>query len=423
MQPAPAPPRDPLAWCALASLAFLALVCVRLTVLPALYFDEVHYIPAARELLRLDSFTNREHPLFAKTVLAASIALLGDNPVGWRAPAALAGSLALFAAMRAMWFATFSRSVTLTYGALLASGGLLFVQSRIAMLEIVMLAFLAIAFWQAAAGLREPEKARGRLIITGVALGLAMGAKWNAVVLAPVFGLAFLVMRMRAGRRRLLWSRRGAPIPGMTLVEAAVWLGIVPLAVYAATFWPAFFFRDGGIAPGGLIAHHQLMVDLQSGLKEPHTYQSVWWQWALNLRGIWYFYEPVNGVQRGVLLLGNPVAMLTGLGAIAWCGWRGVKGHALSGAIAGLYALTLGFWAVAAKPVQFYYHYLVPSMFLLAALALALDHLWQTGRRGLAGGTLVATFLAFAWFYPIYSAAPLEDDQAFRRWALINGWR
>ena len=39
--------------------------------------------------------------------------------------------------------------------------------------------------------------------------------------------------------------------------------------------------------------------------------------------------------------------------------------------VALLYLLTLGFWIVAAKPIQFYYHYLLPSMFLLAALALA----------------------------------------------------
>jgi len=30
-------------------------------------------------------------------------------------------------------------------------------------------------------------------------------------------------------------------------------------------------------------------------------------------------------------------------------------------------SVELGFWIVAAKPIQFYYHYFVPSMALLAA--------------------------------------------------------
>ena len=424
MQPARADQKDPMVWCKLGTIAFLALVCIRLAVVPYPYFDEVHYLPAARELLVLGEFTNREHPLFGKMILAASIALFGDNPLGWRGPSALAGAFALFAAMRALWFAIFSRAATLTYGVLLATGGLLFVHARIAMLEAFMLAFLALAFWQAAAAMREPETARRRLAVTGVALGLAMGAKWNALVLAPVFGLAFLVMRMRAGRRRLLWSRRGAPVPGMTLVEAGLWLGVLPLAVYAATFLPAYFYASGAIGAEGLVAHHVTMFELQSSLKTPHNYQSVWWQWALNVRGIWYLYEPVEGVQRGVLLIGNPVTMLLGLAAVAWCGWRGLaKPDAIAGAVAGLYALTLGFWAVAAKPVQFYYHYLLPSMFLLAALALALAHLWESGRRWAVAAVLTSSAIAFAWLWPIYSAAALADERAFQRWAILEGWR
>ncbi|WP_342803809.1 hypothetical protein [Novosphingobium album (ex Liu et al. 2023)] len=50
-----------------------------------LYFDELHYIPAARSLLHLAP-ANLEHPLVGKEILAASIALLGDRPLAWRLP-------------------------------------------------------------------------------------------------------------------------------------------------------------------------------------------------------------------------------------------------------------------------------------------------------------------------------------------------
>ena len=425
--------QDPIGWCALLAIAFLALCCVRLTIPSIAYFDEVHYVPALREWIALDHFTNREHPPLAKQLLALSVLVFGDNPLGWRVLPVLAGALALFAAMRALWFATLSRFATLSYGVLLATGFLLFVNARIAMLDIFYLAFLALAFWQGAAAMREPETGRRRLAITGLALGLAMAAKWNALVLAPVPGLVFLGLRWAAGRRRLFFSRRGLPVPGITLVEAALWLGIVPLLVYSATYLPAYLFTEGAIgspgAPSDIIDLHRTMLTMQENVVKPHPYQSVWWQWVLNLRGIWYLYEPVDGAYRGILLIGNPLTMLLGLPALGWCLFRGVVGRGATGrdpialSIALLYLLTLGFWIVAAKPIQFYYHYMLPSMFLLAALALALDALWKSGKRWLALAPLAISAALFAWFYPILSAAPLEGKMAFLDYVWLKGWQ
>ena len=92
-------------------------------------------------------------------------------------------------------------------------------------------------------------------------------------------------------------------------------------------------------------------------------------------------------------------------------------------AVAVLYAASLGFWIVVNKPIQFYYHYFLPSCFLLAALALALDELRRRGWQRLSTGTLVASVAMFGWFYPILSAAPLEGRYsfAFRMW--LDGWR
>jgi dolichyl-phosphate-mannose--protein O-mannosyl transferase len=92
-------------------------------------------------------------------------------------------------------------------------------------------------------------------------------------------------------------------------------------------------------------------------------------------------------------------------------------------AIALLYAASLGLWVVASKPVQFYYHYFLPSCFLVAALALALDAAWQAGWRKLALGVIAASCALFAFFYPILSAAALSDPQDFLAWAWLESWR
>lgn len=428
MHPAKAIPRDPFGWCLALTGAFWALLMVRLTIPTQPYFDEIHYLPAAREYWQLDSFVNREHPLFGKLLIALGMQLFGDGPMGWRAFPAAAGALTLFAGMRALWFAAQSRFASVAYGLLLASGFYIFVNARIAMLDIFMVAFTALAYWQLAAAVREPENGRSRLALAGIALGLALASKWNAAPLALLPGLAFFAIRLRAGRRRLLLSKRGAPVPGVSLIEAGILLGILPLAIYSLTYAPAWFFATGAIGhPGGsanFLALHTDAIRLQESVVKQHPYMSRWPQWVLNSRSIWYLYEPVDGAQRGVVLIGNPLTMLLGLPALLWAASEAVlKRNPAAKAVTVLYAVTLGFWIASAKPVQFLYHYFLPSMALLAALALALDALWRSSRQWLAMLPLVGSIAMFAHFYPILSSAPLSGPGAFADWMWLNRWR
>jgi len=384
----------------------------------------VHYVPAARVLLRFSHLANPEHPPLGKQLIALGIWLFGDGPLGWRVFPVLLGVLGLFAAMRALWFASLSRFAAIAFGLLLATAFPLFVHARIAMLDGIMAGFVLVAVWMCAGAVRENETARWRLAIAGAALGCAMATKWNAVPLAVLPGLAFLAVRARSAGWGFLTVRRGPPIGGMTLVEAAVWLGALPLAVYALTFAPYAFLDQGAVAPTGLIDLQRRMLSLQEIVVRPHTYQSVWYQWVLNWRAIWYLYEPVDGVQRGVLLIGNPLTMLLGLPALAWCAWAGIKRQRFDAlAVAVLYSVSLGLWIVAAKPVQFYYHYLLSSVFLIAALALALDALWRRGRRAIPLLVLAGSAAMFAFFWPILSAAPLDGRDAFTRWTWLDSWR
>jgi len=430
----PPRPRDPLGWCLVLTGLFALLAGWRLGIPSKPYFDEVHYIPAAREIMAWlegghGAYRNREHPLLAKELIAIGMAVFGDNPLGWRVVPWLSGTLAFFASIRVLWHAGHDRFATLAFAVLLATGFPLFVHTRIAMLDIVMASALAVAAWQFAAACARPEQGRWRLALTGVAIGAALGAKWNAIPLAMVPGITFFLARLAAGRRRLLLSRRGAPVPGITLVEAFVWLGIVPLATYAATFipgyWLAEYLHPSPLAEKGLIGLHREMFELQSQLKTPHLYMSQWHQWVLNTRGIWYLYESVDGAQRGVLLIGNPLTMWLGLPALAWCLAAGVwrrEPARLAAAIG--YAASLGLWVVAPKPVQFYYHYFVPSFFLLAALALTCSDLRRLPYgKWPAWGIPAASAAVFAFFFPIIAALPLKSSQSFITWAWLEGWR
>ena len=424
------PQSDPIGWSAALAFAFLALAAFRLTLPTKLYFDEVHYVPVARMILAFKVPGNIEHPPLGKQLIAIGMALLGDKPLGWRIMPLLAGTLALFAGMRAMWFASCSRGASLLTGVYMATGFVLFVQTRIAMLDIFMVSFVLLAYWMCAGAMREAETARWRLAAAGASLGAALACKWNAVPLAVLPGLAFLVIRTWSEGWRFAWTRRGPPVPGISIIEAVAWLGLLPLLVYAATFWP-FAAMPGGETVftktnylADLWALHQRMFDLQSQLKTPHPYQSTWTDWVIDRRVVWYLFEKVDGAQRGIVLLGNPLTMLAGLPAVLWCAWAGVacrRRDAL--AVAVLYTASLGMWVIAPKPVQFYYHYLLPSCFLFAALALATEALWRRGWRLPAGALVLGAVGLFAYFYPVLTGAPLAHEQEYLIWAWFPGWR
>src|SRR5436309_3100564 len=104
MRESPSAPNNSAAWNTIVALliffaAHFALL-VGVTTPEKFYFDEVHYVPAARQMLEPvmpSPMLNPMHPPLAKQLIALSIHTFGDGPLGWRYPAVLFGSLAVVA--------------------------------------------------------------------------------------------------------------------------------------------------------------------------------------------------------------------------------------------------------------------------------------------------------------------------------------
>jgi dolichyl-phosphate-mannose-protein mannosyltransferase len=162
-------------------------------------------------------------------------------------------------------------------------------------------------------------------------------------------------------------------------------------------------------------------------VKKPHPYRSYWYDWIIDYRSVWYLYEQVDGAWRGIVLIGNPFAMWTGLAAFFWCCWAAWKDKRADALAFGLlYFASLAMWFANGKPIQFYYHYLLPGTFLMGCLALALDDVWnQQDRSRWAAPVVVAASIAvFAWFYPIISAAQLYGGRpSYTYWMWLHSWR
>src|SRR5436190_3540533 len=101
-------------------------------------WDETYYVPAARDYLHGTFSTNFEHPPLAKWAIAAGIELVGDEPLGWRLAALVAGVatisltwLLVRRLLHSVWWATMA-------ALLVATDGLLIVQSRTAILDSLL---------------------------------------------------------------------------------------------------------------------------------------------------------------------------------------------------------------------------------------------------------------------------------------------
>ncbi len=389
-----------------------ALFAWRLTTPHELVFDEVHYVPAARVLWELRGPWNVEHPLFGKTLIGLGMALFGDDPLGWRAMSSLAGTATVLGLFATGWL--LFRSVrTATVAALLAILNItLFVQARIAMLDGFMAALVvgavAVMLW---AMRGQGAQVWRRWLLGSVLLGLAAGTKWVAIPYAGLAAIGFVL-----AKRPWRW-------PGLGLLPGLALLGIGSAAAYLLTFLPAFFYAHEPLTLATLLPFQLEMYRQQTQVLPPHTYQSAWWSWPLVIRPIWFLYEPVDGAQRGILMIGNPAVMWGGLVAVAACAWAWLRGR--SAALGGVSALWLcgwGMWALIPKSLGFFYYYHLPSLWLPLAIAAAFH---RFGRGRLEGWDEAAVALAgglFLYFYPIISAQPLAGPAAFQHWMWFGSW-
>lgn len=389
-----------------------ALFSFRLGTPSRFVFDEVHYVPAARALLALSGPSNVEHPLFGKALIAAGIALFGDTPIGWRALSTLAGTATVLSLYAVATLLTGRRRAGAVAGGLALVGNTVFVQARIAMLDTFMAALLAGGLALLLWALRSERRVWAKWLGGAALLGLAVGTKWAAL---PYVGIAGLGLVM-------LWWRRGLP-PGLRPLPALATLGGVAAAAYLLTFLPAFWYDREPLTLARLLPFQVEMYRLQTQVLPAHTYQSNWWTWPSMLRPIWYFYEPADGAQRGVLLIANPVVAWGGLVAVAACAWWGWTQRSLANfAAAALWVASIAIWAAIPKSLGFYYYYYPSTLWLAVALAVAFDRLDAAGRRGWDEWFGAFAIGLFAFFWPILSAAPLNGPGAFSRWAWFGGW-
>ncbi|NPA96198.1 MAG: phospholipid carrier-dependent glycosyltransferase [Crenarchaeota archaeon] len=93
----------------------------------------------------LDQYLNLEHPPLAKYLIAACLAFLGDRPVFWRIPSIACGAMLVVLAFLIVWEISRNEIAALLTAFLTAIDPLSRVMSSLAMLDIFVAAFTALA--------------------------------------------------------------------------------------------------------------------------------------------------------------------------------------------------------------------------------------------------------------------------------------
>jgi len=390
------------------------------------YFDEVHYVPAARQMLEPvmpQPMLNPMHPPLAKQLIALSIRALGDEPLGWRYPAVLFGALSIVA-MYLCGLALFAAQGPAIAAALLAFfNQMLFVQSRIAMLDIFALAFSLFAIAAFMQGFRQ-VRPHLMFALAGLNFGLSAACKWSGVFALAVSIVIVAVIRlMQSWRTRfadghaLDWYRPDL-WPDFKSYHFAACFVLVPAVVYLASFVPLY----GLSVPDIWEAQRRIFGDNTTTAIAGHTYMSSWPSWPLLIRPVWYLFDKIGDDRiAAVVFLGNPLVLWPALAALGVClrDWI-VTRRRDAFLILAFYFGTWLAWAMLPRTLGFIYYYLPAATMASLAVVYALRR--GNSPRWLLWGFVAFAFAGFAAMLPVSAAFVGTSMATFGRLMLFQSW-
>jgi dolichyl-phosphate-mannose-protein mannosyltransferase len=394
------------------------------------YFDEVHYVPAARQMLEPVMplpMLNPMHPPLAKQMIALSIRIFGDVPLGWRYPGVLFGALAVVAIYccgLALFAAPGPAQGPAIAAALLAFfNQMLFVQSRIAMLDIFELAFGLFAIAAFMHGFRQRRPHRW-FALAGVAFGFSIACKWSGLfTLAVCIVIVGVIRLLQSWRTQFADGNAGDWYrpdlwPDFRCSHFAACFVLIPGIVYLATFLPLY-----GVSLTDLVeAQRRIFGDNTTTAIAGHTYMSAWPSWPFLVRPVWYLFDKIGDDQiAAVVFLGNPLVLWPALLALAVClrDWI-VTRRADAFLILAFYLGPYLAWAMLPRTLAFLYYYLPSATIASLALVYAL-------RRGNSPGWLLwafvgVAFAGFAAMFPISAAFVGTSMETFNRLMIFQSW-
>lgn len=414
------------------------------------YFDEVYHPRNAWEIRHQQFMYASVHPLLGTSLIALSIRLFGMNPLAWRLPGAIFGALLipLFYGLARILFRRHHYAQTAAF--LLAVSFMHLTTSRIATLEpfsvfwILAMFYFMIRYCQGNMFETDFKKDMRLLCLSGLTMGLGMATKWT--VCYSALGLALLLfgtfyVRYTEYRKTVsicrdtmrydalsdaqkIYARHIQTTFWKTLAKTVafcfLFFILVPLVIYWLSYLWCPVWRDGW-SVSHVLSQNAYMYNYHVNLKATHPYQSVWYQWLLDIRPIWYYGRQAhNGMYNSIACFSNPLLSWAGLFAVpytAYAGWKKKDAAALTILVG--YLTALGPWVFLVNRCVFAYHFYPTAFFMLLGIVYALRDLAAVDRRAVffIRFYLCACAIVFFLFLPATAGfATPREALAYLQW-------
>ncbi len=373
---------------------------IRLDYPPAFYFDEVYNAFTTIEFTKgnIDAYEwfhtspmagtayGWTHPPLAKLIGASGILIFGQNAFGWRVINASIGVAVIYLVFL-IGKKLFDQKVALLSAFIASLDGLLLVQSRINMNDIVFTFFALLTIYIFIK--------KTNLFILGLGLGLTLATKWTGIYLLATIGIWATI-------EKLIHYK----YINLVKVFSVLFLSFIfiPLIIYILSY--SQYFLLGGTWNNFLELQKQMWW-YNTNLKATHDYGSSWWSWPLNLYPIWYFVEYQGERMANIFASGNPFVFWAGFIAIILTVFNFVKTKSKN-----LLIILLGYfvfwlpWAASPR-VMFLYHYSPSVPFLSLALGYQIS---KIKNKYFLWGLIILMIIAFIFYYPFLTGILLPRE-------------
>ena len=328
------------------------------------------------------------HPPLAKLISATGVLVFGPNSFGWRIANVLVGTGIIYLVYLISLDLLGAKRYALLAAGLASLDGLLLVQSRINMNDIVAVFFILLSFWAFIKYQLKPSKPS--LLRLGLVLGLLIATKWTGLYAVALFGVWIGLQNLK--------NIKAWPTIFISLI-------FFPLVLYVLSY--SQYFVLGGSWKNFLELQNQMWW-YNTTLKATHTYQSSWWTWPLMVRPVWYFVDYAQNSIANIYTMGNPLLWWLGIPAILYTFHSAFKTRSwrLWLVISGFLTFWLP-WARAPR-IMFLYHYLPSVPFICIALAYSLSRLPKKFSFALCA----LSFALFIYFFPHWTGMHIPKSLA-----------
>ncbi len=384
-------------------------------------FDEIYFARTAYEHLVHERPFEYTHPPLGKLFIASGILIFGLNTLGWRIIPLIFGAV-----MIPVMYIFGKRMFNTRFGGfscafLLSLECMHFVLSRIAMVDIILSAFMLLMFYFFYTYYRGEffkqgwKNAYAPLLLSGIFFGLAVSVKWTALYGALGVLVLFLLLKRNELEKADL-SRKNFFKPFLLTPLFFMFISFVVISffIYVLSYTPIMGVPGEGSGLSMVFRYQQNMLRYHETLTATHPFSSPWWSWIFMLKPVWIYNlsNPFENTVSNIVAIGNPAVWWASIPFLFFTAWKWVKEKDTTARfITVAFILQLLPYLFIGR-ILFLYHMFLNVPFMIFAIVYGLNILWYKNNnyKYIVVVYFAFVLLLFVYFYPLLAAYPVSQQ-------------